>query len=110
MSLNLKTVILPSSAQLLSRVQRAQRIVDSEVLKRCDPLVPFKTGNLKRSGITGTRIGSGTVRYTAPYAKRQYYKGRVSIVRGRKWFQRMKSEQGQAILDAAQRILEGRNP
>lgn len=108
MSLILRTVILPSSAHLLSRVQGAQRFIDSEVLRRCDPLVPFKLGGLKKSGITGTRIGSGKVRYTAPYAKVQYYKGRVSVTRGRKWFQRMKSEHGQAILDAAQRILEGR--
>lgn len=91
-----------------ARVQKAQRFIDSEVLRRCDPLVPFKIGNLKLSGITGTRIGSGVIRYTAPYAKVQYYKGRTSTVRGRKWFQRMKSAQGKALLDAAQKFLEER--
>lgn len=102
-----KTAVMPDKSKLNAKVQRVQRFVDSEVLRRCDPLVPFKTGSLKRSGITGTKIGSGQVRYTAPYAKRQYYKGRVSVTRGRKWFQRMKSEQGQAILDVAQRMLKG---
>lgn len=110
MSLTVRKVILPKTSALLSRVQKTQRFIDSEILRRCDPLVPFKTGSLKRSGITGTKIGSGTVRYTAPYAKAQYYKGRVSVVRGRRWFLRMKSEQGQDILNSAQRILEGGNP
>lgn len=105
--IKLKTVILPEINRIESRVKKVQRFVDSEVLRRCDPLVPFKIGNLKKSGITGTKIGSGQVRYTAPYAKYQYYAGRVSNTRGRKWFQRMKSEQGQAILEAAQRMLKG---
>lgn len=102
-----KTAVINDRSRILVKVQKAQNVIDSEVLRRCDPLVPFKTGSLKRSGITGTKIGSGQVRYTAPYAKRQYYKGRVSVTRGRKWFQRMKSEQGQAILNAAQRMLKG---
>ena len=38
---------------------RVQKIVDSEVLRRSDPYVPFKTGYLKSSGIRGTKIGSG---------------------------------------------------
>ena len=102
-----KTAVINDRSRILAKVQKAQNVIDSEVLRRCDPLVPFKTGSLKRSGITGTKIGSGQVRYTSPYARYQYYKGRVSVTRGRKWFQRMKSEQGQAILNAAQRMLKG---
>ena len=30
---------------------KVQKIVDSEVLRRSDPYVPFKTGYLKSSGI-----------------------------------------------------------
>lgn len=107
MSLIIKKVILPKTSALLSRVRKTQRFIDSEILRRCEPLVPFKLGGLKKSGITGTRIGSGVIRYTAPYARYQYYKGRVSVTRGRKWFRRMKSEQGQALLKAAQKILDG---
>lgn len=102
-----KTAIMPDKSKINAKLQRVQRFVDSEVLRRCDPLVPFKLGNLKKSGITGTKIGSGQVRYTSPYARYQYYKGRVSVTRGRKWFLRMKSEQGQDILNAAQRMLKG---
>lgn len=105
-----KTAVMPKRSTIDAILRKTQRFVDSEVLRRCDPLVPFKSGSLKKSGITGTRLGSGQVRYTAPYARYQYYAGRVSVTRGRKWFQRMKSEQGQAILEAAQRMLKGVNP
>lgn len=108
--IKLKTVILPEINRIESRVKKVQRFVDSEVLRRCDPLVPFKSGSLKKSGRQGTKVGSGQVRYIAPYARHQYYNGRVSVTRGRKWFQRMKSEQGQAILEAAQRMLKGGSP
>lgn len=98
-----------STARIKSKLDFAQKVIDSEVVRRCEPLVPFKTGILKGSGITGTKIGSGVIRYTAPYAKYQYYNGKNVGYgkRGRRWFQRMKSQQGQAILNAAQKILNG---
>ncbi len=105
--INFKTAIMPKKSVLESKLRKTQRFIDSEVLRRCDPLVPFKIGNLKKSGIHGTKIGSGQVRYTAPYARYQYYAGRMSTTRGRRWFQRMKSEQGQELLAAAQRMLKG---
>lgn len=81
-----------STNRVMRKLYWAQRVIDSEVLRCCDPLVPFKTGVLKDSGIYGTKIGSGVIRYTAPYAKRQYYRGRPAKYgqRGRKWFGRMK--------------------
>lgn len=45
---------------------RQQMFVDSEVLRRCSPKVPFKTGMLEKSGKLGTDIGSGEVDYIAP--------------------------------------------
>lgn len=48
---------------------RVQKALDSEVLRRSDPYVPMRTGALKKSGIIGTKIGSGLVQYVAPYAK-----------------------------------------
>lgn len=51
---------------LLKRFSKAQKVLDSEVLRRCDPYVPMDTGMLKKSGILGTVIGSGKIVYTAP--------------------------------------------
>lgn len=95
------------NTRALARLERAQKVIDSEVIRRCEPLVPFKIGNLKRSGITGTKIGSGVVRYTAPYAKYQYYCGRKvgNNGRGRKWFGRMKFMHRHAIRKIAQKEL-----
>lgn len=44
---------------------RAQKFVDSEVLRYCSAMVPFQTGMLDKSGKLGTVIGSGNVQYIA---------------------------------------------
>ncbi|MDE6035729.1 MAG: minor capsid protein [Ruminococcus sp.] len=90
------------------KIHRTQIYVDSEILRRSDPLIPFQTGSLKRSGITGTRIGTGVVKYTAPYAKRQYFAGKSSSQRGRLWVRRMWISQRKDIVKNANKILNGR--
>lgn len=57
----------------LNKMGAVQKVIDSEVLRRSDPYIPMLSGNLKRSGTTGTVIGSGEVKYIAPYARKQYY-------------------------------------
>lgn len=97
-----------STNRVMRKLYWTQQVIDSEVLRRCDPLVPFKTGSLKRSGITGTKIGSGVIRYTAPYAKRQYYWGRPAGYgeRGRNWFGRMKFMYHHDIRKVAQEAIK----
>ena len=81
------------------KFKQAQKIVDSEVLRRCDPLIPMDTGMLKKSGILGTVVGSGEVIYQAPYARNQYYTNsgngnhNKSGLRGPFWFERMKANE-----------------
>ncbi len=89
------------------KIRRTQAFVDSEILINSDPLVPFDTGSLKRSGTTGTRVGTGIIRYTAPYAKRQYFCGNSSGQRGRKWVRRMWASKGKKILKDAQKMING---
>lgn len=89
------------------KIQRTQMFIDSEILRNSDPLVPFDTGSLKRSGITGTRIGTGIIKYTAPYAKKQYFKGRSSGQRGKKWVRRMWISKGKKILKDADKMING---
>lgn len=57
-------------ARFSPRYRAAQKWLDNEVLKDCEPYVPFRTGNLARSGQLGTKLGSGKVIYNAPYARR----------------------------------------
>lgn len=89
---------------------QAQKYIDTEVVRHSDPYVPFRTGIMKKSGISGTVIGSGIVEYTAPYARQQYYnnagRGKEGVnalsgakgLRGKMWFERMKADHKDDIL------------
>ncbi len=96
----------------LTRYSEAQKFVDGEVLRLCDPYIPLRTGVLIKSGILGTEVGSGTVRWIAPYARRQYYSPRkpgsmTGPLRGPFWFERMKRVHRGAILAGAKRLAGG---
>lgn len=101
--LNLKSI----NKSTPDKIHKAQSYIDSEILRRSDPLVPFDTGMLKKSGITGTKIGTGVIEYTAPYAKKQYFKGRATGQRGRFWVKRMWVSEKPDILQNAQKIING---
>jgi hypothetical protein len=51
----------------------AQKQLDSIVLTDSNRYVPFVSGELRDSGTVGTDLGSGEVRWIAPYARAQYY-------------------------------------
>lgn len=91
---------------------RAQKFVDSEILRLSEPFIPMETGMLIKSGILGTEIGSGLVKWIAPYARRQYYMpGKVGRetgpLRGPQWFERMKATYKPVILEGARRLAGG---
>ncbi|MDR2656498.1 MAG: minor capsid protein [Oscillospiraceae bacterium] len=52
---------------------KAQQVLDSEILRTTEPFVPYAKGALTRSGPIHTVIGSGTIRWATPYARRRYY-------------------------------------
>lgn len=85
-----------------------QRFVDSEVVRLCDPKVPFRTGALKNSALYATVIGSGEVVYATPYAARMYYNPQYRFneapERGAYWAERMWSESGDDIARGAEMI------
>lgn len=60
-------------AKYSHKFNKAQAFVDSEVLRLCDPYIPFDSGVLKGSGVISTVIGNGEVIWNTPYAKYQYY-------------------------------------
>ena len=79
---------------------RAQEFVDSECLRYMNPLTPRRTGTLIKSGTLGTVIGSGSIEYLAPYARRQYYEHKEKA----HWFETMKASRKETILKGANRI------
>ncbi len=61
------------STRLKGHIGTLQPILDNQVLKDSNYYAPMDTGNLMSSGITGSKIGSGQLEWTAPYAKKMYY-------------------------------------
>lgn len=108
----LKTVYMDEPEIIKSRGidkgGKVQQFIDSEVLRRCQPYVPMDTGEIIRSGIRETKIGSGEVKYYTPYARKWYYreaKFQGAPKRGTYWFERMKNEGGkEAILRGAKKL------
>lgn len=95
-------------------VIRAQKYLDSQVLKDTDKYVPMRTGILAKSGVLGTRIGSGEIEYIAPYAKKLYYGVNIRISKSRhplacpKWFEQSKAVNKRSWLTEVRRIAGGR--
>lgn len=96
------------AAKRNAQFSRKQMFVDSEVLRRCSPRVPLRTGMLEKSGKLGTDVGSGEVDYIAPYAAYQYYGTSdtrpYDANRGAHWFERMKVAEKEDILRGADKI------
>ena len=78
----------------------AQEFVDSECLRYMNPLTPRLTGFMIKSATLGTVIGSGSIEYLAPYARRQYYEHKEKA----KWFETMKASKKDLIMKGANRI------
>jgi hypothetical protein len=90
---------------------RVQQFIDSECLRLSEGKIPKDTGVLIQSGITNTNIGSGEVKWSTPYARRLYfhpeYEFQQSPERGAYWFERMKAQYKDQILDGAKRKAGG---
>jgi hypothetical protein len=91
---------------------RAQKFVDSEVLRLSEPYIPLLTSMLIKSGILGTDIGSGLVSWIAPYARYQYYLNRktesqTGKLRGSHWFERGKAVWGRSLVLQARKMAGG---
>lgn len=80
--------------------ENAQSFVDSECLRHMNPLTPRRTGFMIKSATLGTVIGSGSIEYLAPYARRQYYEHKTKA----RWFETMKAGHKEAIMKGANRI------
>lgn len=107
------------------RFSKAQKFIDSEVLRLSDPYIPMQSGALRKSGQLATVIGSGVVVWNAPYARYQYY-GKLMVgrapktltsidlqyhgggKRGSMWFERMKIDHKKDIIQGAAKIAGGK--
>lgn len=71
-----------------------QKFIDSECIRYLAPYTPMRNGFLVRAATIGTKIGSGLIRYSSPYARYQYYgKLMVSSVTGSAYARRGESKE-----------------
>jgi hypothetical protein len=112
-------------AKWTNKYVTAQEFIDNAVLHDCEPYTPHRVGILVFSSILGTKIGSGTVSWTTPYARYQYY-GKVMVPspfggpkiltkrnlkyhgggkRGAFWFERAKEVHKDKWIKGAQAII-----
>lgn len=100
-----------TGAKWTGQFTRAQKFLDSEVLRNSSPFVPLRTGTLMRSGQLGTVIGSGEVIWNAPYAAAQYYNTAETrsydVQRGAKWFERAKASFKSTWIAGVKKIAGG---
>lgn len=100
-------------ARFAPRFSAAQKFLDLEVLRDSAPFTPMRTGNLMRSGNTGTVIGSGKVIYNAPYAKRCYYGRHFRFSKDKhpqacaQWFEPAKAAKLDKWVDGVEKKLKG---
>lgn len=112
----------------------AQKFIDSTCIRYMDPYTPAQNLVLTKSATIGTVIGSGEIHQIAPYARYQYYgmlmvssvtgssfasSGEKKVLTdtplrysgakhpqaGKLWFERMKADKQEAILQGAAKIL-----
>lgn len=101
-------IIMPQMKQFQQRFDQTQKFVDSEIIRKCAPYVPLKTGMLRDSVKFGTKIGSGKIRWIAPYARKQYYEGSSIGKRGKEWYKRAMANHRAEIIRGAQKKWYGR--
>lgn len=94
------------SSKFENAFSKTQKVVDSEVLRVTEPYIPLVTSALIKSGILGTTIGSGEVKWIAPYARKVYYAntpiGReTGPLRGNRWFDRAMKDHKEGIVKRA---------
>ena len=95
------------------RYSKSQMWLDNEVLKDCNAhYVPRNTGVLCGSGIRGTKIGSGMVRWTAPYSRPCYYLKNRKFNQSKNskacafWFEKAKPAHKKAWISGVKKIVE----
>ena len=84
--------------------KQAVTFVGNELLRKCDPYVPFDTGMLRDSGVSHSKPAQGYLMWKTPYAVKQWRYGKSKGLRGRKWALRAWADHGKMILKSARII------
>ena len=131
--LEMKSTDILKKNRGLEPMGKVQKFIDQEVIRLMAPYTPFRMGVLESSAARGTKIGSGEINQISPYARFQYY-GKVMVspitgsswasrgekkvlteknlqydtsrhpLAGKMWFERMKADKKDEILEGARKV------
>ncbi len=85
-----------------------QQYVDSEVMRYMQSYMPKLTGTMIESMVIATDIGSGEVVVNTEYAKKRSKSARNNGQRGPHFFERMKADHRDDILEGAAKLSGGK--
>lgn len=85
-----------------------QQFIDNEVMRKMEPYMQHDTGQMIKSMQRSTKPGSGEVLVNVPYAHMRLHKGPTKGLRGPQYFERMKADHLEEILDGAQKVAGGK--
>ena len=104
--INIKTTFKNKDAVLKSfgfgEGSPIQLLLDSMVIKKCEPYIPKKTGALIKSAVPLF----GSVMWSMVYAKKQYYTHKGNGLRGPFWVERMWNDANGEILDGIRGAMD----
>ena len=103
--MNFNTKKLKAKSETLKK--NAVTFVGNELLRKCDPYVPFDTGMLRDSGISHSKPEDGYLLWKTPYAAVQWYAGVSRGLRGKKLALRAWADHGKLILKNARILAKG---
>ena len=93
-----------------SSTSKAQYILDSQVLKDSNLYVPMDTSTLRDSSIMHSRLGSGSLKWDTPYARRLYYGTTYKFSKDKNksasslWFEKAKAKSKKDWIDIASKL------
>ena len=71
------TQVILNSAQIKNEIgqdiNKAQAPLDALILADSNYFIPKQSGNMEKLSIPATKIGTGELRWPAPYSRAQYY-------------------------------------
>lgn len=86
---------------------KVQKFIDSETMRLMEPYMQLDTHTMIGSMDNATDVGSGEVIVDTPYAHMRLHHGPTKGLRGPNYFERMKADRLEEILDGAAKIAGG---
>lgn len=90
---------------------KKQYVLDNQILKDSNYYIPMDEGELMRSGIRTSILGSGRIQWVTPYARRLYYNPQYNFATDRNpnarglWFEEAKRQRLEDWKKALKRLF-----